>query len=357
MFELITRVVLASGAMVAAGVLGRPDFDLTWRASLFFAAYSFLAYLMEQKGSRNAGMSGLIAVADCGIVAVFLADFGLMTQFGAVSALPMVWAFFRHKANAAMMSPMVASWLLVGANLFGGGNAFTTGLLLQALGILVVGIVMNHVRTVVEVRKEDRPAEEPEPSLELTLAEIGRRIREEEEAMQTIPVNAREYSEFRENFRELTESARELERKSRRDKSVLLLFEGVVRAKSDPFGILTKKIGEMTGAEGVSLHTVSDSRDSLIPRATAGSVETTVQSSSIDVPTSATDTELGEIVHAGISALIGRNSKTKFVSLMLKVRGKLTGILTLFHTSSIELEASVRQETYVRVFIPVRPAQ
>ena len=213
MFELIVRIVLASSAMVASGYFGAPGFDLTWRASLFFAAYSYLLYVMEQKGVRNSGFSGLAAVVDCGIIAAFLADAGALPQLGLVCAAPMVIAYLRHKANAAMMAPIVASWLLVGANLFGGGNAFTPELLLQSLGILLLGLVLTAVRT----RIEERPAREAEKrqleeTLRLLNAHLEPAVEEEDEEPEA---ERQDDLKIRENFRALTETARDLERRSR----------------------------------------------------------------------------------------------------------------------------------------------
>ena len=349
MFELIVRVVLASGAMAASGVLGRPDFDLTWRAAVIFAAYSYLLYLMGQKGARNAGVSGLAAVADCGIVAVFIGDLGLMTEFGAVAALPMVVAFFQHKANAAMMAPLVASWLLIGANLFGGGNAFTPGLLVHALGVLVLGVALSVARTARETKKSKLVViPDVAKTLEL-LNQYAAQPQQQEpaESSEQVTLDAREYHEFRESFRTLSDTARDLEKRGRKDRACVQIIEGVVRQPLDPFAAVAIRIQDFTGAEGVGVYALSQSGEAMAVRSTAGHVEGPFQEAAIEVPRHATDTEIADQAAATLASLRDPTKTTRFASVVLKLRGKVVGLLALFHSDKIELEASLRraQET------------
>ena len=353
MFELVIRVVLASGAMAAAGILGRPSFDLTWRAALLFAAYSCVAYVMEQRKLRNPGAAGLVALADCGIATVFLADLGLLNQIGFLSATPMAWAFFRHRSNAAMMAPLAASWLLVGANLFGGGNAFTPSLLLQALGVLLAGLAMEQARVVIGERRPVAAADpEPEPEHKYN-PELLKLLGPDEPEPEPDPatVTAREYEEFKESFRTLSETARDIERRSRRDRASVQIYEAVVRDRKDPFASLAAKIQDLTGADGVGLYTVTQAGDTLVPRTCSGDVEDAVQETSIDIPRRAMDTEMGDHIQAMLSAVRDPSEKNRFATVLLRAQGRLHGMLTLFHTSGIELEAAVRKAEETAEFI------
>ena len=344
MFELVIRVVLASGAMAAAGLLGRPNFDLTWRAALLFAAYSYVAYVMEQRKLRNPGAAGLIAVADCGMITVFMADLGLLNQIGFLSAAPMAWAFFRHRSNAAMIAPLAASWLLVGANLFGGGGAFTPNLLVQALGVLLAGLTMEQARIVIGERRLAKAAAEPEPEPEPKYnPELLKLLEPEEPEPDPATLTAHEYEEFKESFRTLSETARDIERRSRRDRAAVQIYETVVRDRKDPFSSLAAKIQDLTGADGVGLYTVTQAGDTLVPRSCAGQVEEAVQETSVDIPRRAMDTEIGDHIQAMLSAVRDPSRKNRFATVLLRAEGRLHGMLTLFHTSGIELEAAVRK--------------
>jgi GGDEF domain-containing protein len=337
MFELIVRVVLASGAMAMAGILGQPSFELTWKASLFLAAYSYLLYMLDQKGARNPGIAGLTAVADCGIVAVFLADLGLLQHFGFLSALPMLYSYARFKSNAAMMAPLVAGWLLVGANLFEGGNTFTPMLLVQALGVLVIGVALSMIRTAQDVKAEQAQATAPAPAPTPLTAPAPVSI------PSRTPAPAPELHDLQEQFRTLTDSARELEKRSRRDRACVQFFESAARQKSNPFAGIASRIQDVSGAEGVAVYTIARSGDALVIRSTAGSVDPTINEASIQIPLRATEAEVLHGVQNAINSARGADAKTKFSTVLLRLKGRLVGMLTLFHPSSIELEASTRR--------------
>lgn len=344
MFELVIRVVLASGAMAAAGLLGRPNFDLTWRAALLFAAYSFVAYIMERRKLSNPGTAGLVAVADCGIATVLLADLGLLSQIGFLGAAPMAWAFFRYRSNAAMMAPLAASWLLVGANLFGGGTAFTASLLVQALGVLLAGLAMEQARVVINDRRQATATAELEPESEPKYnPEPLKLLEAEEPEPDPATVSASDYEEFKESFRTLSDTARDIERRSRRDRAAVQIFETVVRDRKDPFASLADKMLALTGADGVGLYTVTQAGATLVPRSCSGHVEDAVQETSVDIPKRTMDTEMGDHIQTMLSAARDPSATDRFATVLLRAQGRLHGMLTLFHTSGIELEAAVRK--------------
>lgn len=340
MFELIIRVVLASGTMALAGAMGKPNFDLAWRVSLFFAAYSYLLYVMEQRKARNAGVSGLAAVADSGILALVLADLGLIQQFGFLSALPLVIAFFVHRANAAMMAPLGASWLMVGTNMMTKTNAFTTEIMVQALGILLCGLVLQQSRTMLEERKTRRALEEIlrplEPEPEPTIAPTAIQI-------EATPTTHDEAEEIKESFRALTDSARELEKRTKRDKACVLMIERTMRDKAKPYHAVAGTLLDQTGAEGLVLYAVSQYGDALVARATSGAVEHETEEAALELTGGQTDAALLERASSLVHVLREPEGKRKFANVIMKAKGRIVGLVTLFHHSAIELEASVRK--------------
>ncbi len=350
MFELIARVVLASAAMAAAGILGQPSFELTWKASLFLSAYSYLLYIAEQRGARNPGVAGLAAVADGGMIAVFLADLGLVQHFGFVSALPMVYAYVRFKSNAAMMAPLVACWLLVGANLLGGGNGFTPMLLVQSLGVLVIGVVLSQARTVRENKQESKTVI---PDVDQTLQVLTDHIAKNKAVHDRTLTSdeSLDYANLQASFRNLTDSARELEKRSRRDRACVQLFESTVRQSSSPFAAVASRIHDLTGAEGIGVYTISQSGDALIVRNTSGNVDPTVNEASIQIPRRAADGDIDAKLRSAIGLSRDPESKSKFSTVLLKLRGKIAGMVTLYHSSAIELDASTRRASEMGDFL------
>ena len=242
MFELIVRVALASGVMASAGILGKPDFGMAWQAALLFASYSYLAYLMEGKNSRNAGMSGLIAVADAGVIAALVANAGLSTTLSGLTIIPMAYATLRFKANAAMMAPLIASWLLVGANLFGGGNAFTPLLLVNSLGVLVVGLGLGWGRARYDARQLAKQREE-----NVFEYDIEDEIHEPASTPVPEPVAPEAASAaLKESFRELSIRTRELERKSRGASNAVKLYESVTSNPNSPYLAIAETAKEIS---------------------------------------------------------------------------------------------------------------
>ena len=72
MFELTIRLIGAGLATFAAGMLDSSIFDFAWKVALVFGIYSVVAYQLELKGMRNAGISGFIAVADSIVISLML---------------------------------------------------------------------------------------------------------------------------------------------------------------------------------------------------------------------------------------------------------------------------------------------
>lgn len=327
MVELAIRIGLASALMALSGALGAPSFDLTWRLMALFSAYSFLVAQMERRGLRNAGVAGAVAVADAALIAVLLGSAGLLGSFGFVALLPAVWAFQRFQANALAIAPLVSGAVLLSANL-ASREGMTPAVLGQSLLSLALGLLMGSPRSV-----EAPVSVEPDPADLLSALPA---------AISPMPTD---HLELREKFRQLKDHTQELERKTRRDRLVAQLFD-VQPASPEGFPqLLAEKLAEITGAEGMSIYTPAILADAMVVRASAGTLPEAIRTAMIDTSQTLNDAQMRHKADKALRALRTEDEKQLAVSVLLKDRGKLIGMLVLSHRTVGRLdEALARAE-------------
>lgn len=314
MFELIVRTVLAIAVLVVSGMGGPLPFDTTWRVSAFFAAYSFLAFVMEKRDLRNPGVSGLVAVADSAVVAYVLAAAGRMETFGFLCLIPPAWAVLRFGADAMAMAPIVVAWLLIGSNLFG-GKGWTPVLLSQSAGILVIGLLGVRRERVVKVTELiEVPTDGPLPA--------------------QVP---HEYYDLRDKFRTLRDHASELERKGRRDRWAVQLAEAVESEGEPSLTALAKKVQELCDVDGLTLYAFSQTTDRLVVHGVAGDVPASAKDTAFEIPEFLGEWQLKERLTSAVQAIKSPENVAHSGTVLLKNRGRIVGMLALFDASKAKL--------------------
>lgn len=310
---------------MAAGLLVQPEaLPFAGKLSALVAAFGVVVFMMDRKGFINAGTAGFVAVADAGLIAIALAKFGSLDQFGFVTLLPLLWATRRHSANPAAMAPLVASTVLVGSNLYGGAG-FTTPLLIQAVCILSLGLLANQSREIVQIRTVFEPA----PA-----------------AVSGNPAESpAEFLEVRENYRSLRDHTKEIERKSRRDRSAVQLFESLGQGGELAYAALARKFKEITGAQGLTLYTITDIGHRMVVQSAQGEVPEQIQTSAFDIPSDAGDGQIRHRVDKMLLALRDTDQPVQCASVLLKDRGRMVGMVCLFHSNVKLLEESVDRAT------------
>ncbi|MBL8048683.1 MAG: GAF domain-containing protein [Chthonomonas sp.] len=253
MVECIVRLIWATGILVASFWQGTPPLEWGWRLALALASYAGIAYWLQTRGKMNQGFAGLVAVMDSAVIAVLLGLSGSLEYYSFFVLAPCAFAAAKHGANAAAMAPLATSFLLVAANL-APGPVNQTLVLVQALGILAVGLLLNMGQVVVTV--EER-IEIPVPA-----------------AM--APSNTdepdRKFLLLRENYRELREQTLKLERTAKRDSLVASLVTVLQEQGDAMLSRLAAKLRELTACEGVVVYTPASMADSLVARVTSGEV-------------------------------------------------------------------------------------
>ena len=314
MFELIVRVVLALALVAVSAIGGTPPLDLTWRAALFFASYSVMVYFMERRELRNAGVSGLVAVADSALVVYVLALWGQLGPFGFLSLIPPAWAAVKSGSDAMAMAPIVAAWMLIGANLFG-GPGWTPLLLGQTVGILALGLLGVRRERVVRVTEVVEVAGES-----------------------PLPAQATgDYIELRDKFRTLRDHAGELERKSRRDRWTVAMAEALESESDNALTALSKKILELCEVEGLTLYAFSQTADRLVVHGVAGDVPAGARDTAFEIPEFLGEWQLKERLTSAVQAIKSPESVAESSTVILKNKGRIIGLLALFDSSRARL--------------------
>ncbi|MBL8066605.1 MAG: GAF domain-containing protein [Chthonomonadaceae bacterium] len=306
MVEFAARFILGTGVLLASGLLGRPSFDPAWRFVAFFIAYSAMGFALERRNMKNPGSAGIIAVLDSGVVAFLLSMSGLLPTFGLFALLPPAYAAFRYGSDPVSMAPIASAWILVASNFFGSGG-WTTSLLVQAAGILGIGLlgarkpVVHIVKEVVEVESKGGPSE---------------------------PLS-QDYFDLREKYRELRDHSLDLERRTKRDRILVQLNETLTE-NGDDLEELAKKLRETLGVDGLTFHSMTQSRGTLVVQAVTGDVPTNLADTALRVPEFASEWQIKSSFSNLASALKSSEDSQHSHTTVLKIKGRIVGVVTIF---------------------------
>lgn len=309
MVELSIRLLTAAAAVLTAGWLGRPDFDVAWRVGALVAAYAALAYRMDLRGVTNPGLRGFVAVADAFAIAFLATSAGLEGGFGFLVLAPCAYAAARFGSQPAAMAPLAAAALLCAAASVGAPGAVGLEVLAQAGAVLGVGLLLNHRRIVMTVTREIEPASAtphraPEPE---------------------------GYLELRENFRKLRDAYRDLERKSRRDRLVAQIQEVKLGRGERFLTRLAARIQELTGAQNVALYTVAAFAERLVLRTVTGDLPEALRSQAFEIDLERAPGQVRHSVGELASTLLSESDRAKVGHVVLTEGGAVSGMLVVGH--------------------------
>ncbi|MCW5937235.1 MAG: GAF domain-containing protein [Fimbriimonadaceae bacterium] len=308
MVELLVRFVVSVVAVATSWQTGAPPYETAVRAALVFFCYSFFAFLLERRGMRNSGVAGLIAAADAAMIAFYMSEAKTLEHFGFLTLAPMVWAAGRFEASATSVAPLVAAWILVGANL-PQGPGWTPMLLGQAVGVLAIGLIVRDKPRVVTVR-------------ETVVAETG----EEPEGPPMPDGSAIEDVELRESFKSLRDHARQLERRSRRDRFGLHLLSAAEAAAINPYETVAHILREHFEASGLTLFVRQPFGSTLVAMATAGDAPAHVRDASLELPRQGTELQARDRMLATLGGDPDR-ANSPLALVLLHHQGRVVGAI------------------------------
>lgn len=318
MVELAVRLLLAGGLVLAAGVLGLQNFDAVWIVAAGFCAFSLFGYWLETKGRKNAGAAGLLAGADAAAIAALLASFGAIPHFGFLVLAPCAYAAARFGSLPSAMAP-IATFVLLGADQWANKGAPPTPTVFgQALGVLGIGLLLNHRRIIVSVAKPVLP-NEVEP------------LRAEEPEA---------YMELRESFRKLKDMYQDLERKSRRDRFAADLRLTIAADGNRFHRRLAAQLSRLSGAEGLSLYTMAEHSGTTVLRAVEGTVSDSVRQSVLHVNPQEAIALVRERSEEALRAVAGHDEAAFIRNVVLTHRGRVVGLVSLQGETAVRVTES-----------------
>ncbi len=316
--------MLAGLLMAASGWTGVPPFEAAWKIGLFTGAYAFLAYLVEERRLTNPGFAGLIAGLDALVLALALAYSGLLEPLGLIVVAPVVYAVAKRGSHAAAMGPIGASALLFADGLTSGQFAPSVAILAQAAGVMITALLANQPRVVVRPRSIQQMISD--------LAEPG------------VETGTQALIDLREQYRRLSTAYKALERKSRVDRvSAQLLLAR--RKPGGDYGQILDGLRDVLGADGLILYTCNQKGDRMVVASGSGHVPDESKSLSFEVTGRETTHRLRASADDALAAIgDGAAAPVKpFANVLLRLRGLVVGMLTIFAESHAKLEEMRRR--------------
>jgi hypothetical protein len=318
MGELALRLMLAAGAAAMQPQMLGP-------AAGLYAASVVVAALFQRRGIWKSEVAALFAAADCAIIGSVLAATKTFDSFGFAALIPIFWARFKHQANwwtsIAGALALVGGSLAVRLSLPG----MTEGI--QALAVLGLGLV--------PIPEPQMTIVEPEFKLEDLVADY------DEIELKLVEEPRRSDAELRATYKDLKNKFDILEGQSRRDRFANRALRAYLEAVDNPFSALAINLMDDCGAEGLTLYAMPPTKGRLVVQSVSGRVPEKVLTESFDAPGNISEGQLKHKLHQLTNALRDPHSMLTHGSVVLKNRGRVVGLVSLFHSNSRELDDCV----------------
>lgn len=314
MVELSVRLVLAGLMVFIAGFTGVPPFEATMKISLLQCALGIFTFALDRKNLRLPAISALIACADAIMIEFALASViksPALETFGFLALAPIIISAARFNSNPFLMAPVASAGFLVAHMASNGWHLANQNVLGYALTFLIIGcLVKPYSKSAPVVYEEPVEKEETEPSVYVEQFRIVESYNEE----------------LRNNYRQLKDAYRDLDRKSRKDRVAAILAESKGISNQSGFFFICEKIAEATGAAGVLLYTVANIGDHFVIRGAAGDLNELQLTESLAISSKqaiAVVREQADLLSQGLSM------DKPCSNVVLQHEGKVVGVLTI----------------------------
>lgn len=305
MVEVLIRVIVALAPAGYAACQKHPHWDAAVKFAAFGLAWTVVVGLLERRDLRRDALAACVTAVDSILIAFTLASIGHAADLGCLVLAPVVWSVRRHGVNPMHLTP-VAAMALELAPMFLGVRGLGAPLFLQVGATLAIGFLIGRPRQLI-VRQEVslEPTEPVAPTENL------------------LPV----VDELKESYRSLREHARDLERRSRRDRTAMHLFESVA-AGEESLPALTKSLAEVTGAEGTVLFATAEAGRKLVMAAAHGSVPEVVPATRFDLPANATESQVKSQIERKLDAWETADGR-QVSAVLLRHQARIVGLVGL----------------------------
>lgn len=304
MVEVIIRVVLALAPAGVAAFHKHPDWSTTGQYAALALVWTVMVNVVERRELREGTVATAIAAIDAALLAFGLAVCGHAGDMGAFALIPLVWSVRRFSVNPLHVAPVAALALLASPFALG-AKGFSWPVAAQAGAVLFLGLLVGRPRQLIvrhEVPVEVEPAE---PTEDLT------------------PV----VDELKESYRSLREHARDIERRSRRDRTAMHLFESVA-AGEGAFPSLVKSLAEVAGAEGTVLFATAEAGRKLVMAASHGTVPEVVPATRFDLPANASENQVKNQIERKLDAWEAADDR-QVTAVLLRHQSRIVGLVGL----------------------------
>lgn len=317
MIELSIRLVAAGLLVLLAGLLGIPEWNLAWKTAAAVSGYASFGYFLETRGRMNSGISGFFAIADSFAIACVLAASGGLPSAGFLVLLPCALAAAKRGSLGSAMAPLSAASILVADALIGRNSGFSVPVLVQALGVLGIGALLNPKRLVTTVTRDvlrELPAE--------------------------ADVDPQAHLELRESYRRARTALRDLEQRAKRDQLVVELTEAKLGEGETFHKRLATKLRELIAADSLALYTLAQFEDLMVVRSIAGDHPEELRLQSLHVDLGKAPGQMRHDLDVAVSAVRTEAERMHFSNVLLTDRGRVIGLVSLFCKHAEDLEAA-----------------
>jgi putative methionine-R-sulfoxide reductase with GAF domain len=322
MWEFGIRLGYSIGTILLAATTGILPLDAAVLLGSLTAAYAVMLNGVDRKDKTNPGIAGLGAGLDSLSLAAAMSLSGVLPSLGLVVLLPVIYATARRGSNPLAVGSIAAAAVLFAGGLTGGPFIPEPLSFAQAGIVWVVSVLLNQPRLVV------RPK-----SIREMIAELPDN---------PVPQNTQALIELREKYRRVASTLRDVERKSRISRVIFRML-----LSSERHGDLSRMIERLCsdlGATGAILYTVNQVGDRLIVAAHSGATPSSTESLSLEI----TGKEAAHLLREKASQAIRSLNQESLrgyahCNVLLKSRGKVIGLLTLF-SESLEKMESLRSQ-------------
>lgn len=333
MWEFGIRLGYSIGTIVLAATTGILPLDAAVLLGALTAAYAVMLNGVDRKEKTNPGIAGLGAGLDSLSLAAAMSLSGVLSSLGLVVLMPVVYATARRGSNPLAVGAIAAAAVLFAEGLTGGPLIPEPIYFAQAGIVWVVSILLNQPRLVVRPKSiRDMIAELPDvPESQNTQALI----------------------ELREKYRRVVSTLRDVERKSRISRVIVRML--LSSEKRGDLSRMVERLRSDLGATGAILYTVNQVGDRLVVAAHCGAMPLPTENLSIEL----TGKEAAHMLREKASYALRSVAQEPLrgfshCNVLLRSRGKVIGLLTLFSDSlekieSLRTQAEEASEAIARV--------
>lgn len=313
MAELSVRLLLSGLAVFVAGFAGLPPFMSTLQIAVMQSAVGIFAFILERRKMRLPAISGLIACADAIMIEMLLASVTkspALETFGLIALAPIIYSAARFGSNPFLMAPVAAAGFVGSQMFFNHMTLPSQNILGYALSFLIVGCLAK-----------------PLTAGETVYIEVEKLVADSDAVpVAHLAVVEGQMIELRENYRQLRDAYRDLDRKSSKDRVAAALADITGSTFGSGYFGLCERVAEACGADAVLLYTVAQLGDQFTVRGAAGDTSESQLTEAIDVRSRQAVATIRNQADQASKAI---DPNRPCGNLVLQKDGKVTGLMTV----------------------------